>query len=82
MADAEQIVITLSGPELETIRELVADGAVHSVTDFVQRAVEALVSDVEAGGEMSADVLETGEISDELAKALDEITTLFQRNRG
>ncbi|MFE7224756.1 hypothetical protein ACFU7D_08240 [Nocardioides sp. NPDC057577] len=82
MAEAEQIVITLSAPELEMIRELVADGTVHSVADFVQRAVGALLSDVEAGGDMSAEALETGEVSDELAQALDEITTLFQRNRG
>ena len=82
MADAQEIVVTLSTPDLEAIHELVAEGNVHSVSDFVQRAVRVLLDDVESGGEFSAEALESGEDSDELMHALDEIATVFQRNRG
>ena len=82
MADAQEIVVTLSAPDLEAIGELVAEGNVHSVADFVQRAVRVLLDDVEVGGEMSAEAFEIGEDSDEIAQALDEIATVFQRNRG
>ena len=75
-------MVTLSAPDLEAIHELVAEGNVHSVADFVQRAVRVLLDDVEVGGEISAGALEIGESSDELAQALDEIATVFQRNRG
>lgn len=75
-------MVTLSTPDLEAIHELVAEGNVHSVADFVQRAVRVLLDDVESGGEMSAEALEIGESSDEMAQALDEIATVFQRNRG
>ena len=75
-------MVTLSAPDLEAIHELVAEGNVHSVSDFVQRAVRVLLDDVEVGGEMSAEALEIGEDSDEMAQALDEIATVFQRNRG
>lgn len=79
MADAQEIVITLSAPDLETINELIADGGVDSVADFVQRAVRLVLDDVEAGGELSAEAFETGEMSDALARALDEVETLFRR---
>jgi Arc/MetJ-type ribon-helix-helix transcriptional regulator len=79
MADAQEIAITLLAPDLETINELIADGGVDSVTDFVQRAVRLVLDDVEAGGEFSAEEFETVEMTDALARALDEVETLFRR---
>lgn len=79
MADAQEIVISLSASDLETINELIADGGVDSVADFVQRAVRLVLDDVEAGGELSAEAFETVEMTDALARALDEVETLFRR---
>ncbi|MEU0313957.1 hypothetical protein [Nocardioides sp. NPDC006273] len=79
MADAQEIVINLSASDLETINELIADGGVDSVADFVQRAVRLVLDDVEAGGELSAEAFESVGMTDALARALDEIETVFRR---
>lgn len=80
MADAQEIVISLSASDLETINELIADGGADSVADFVQRAVRLVLDDVEAGGELSAEEFETVEMTDSLKRTLDEIETVFRRN--